>query len=91
MRKINDVDRMLSFEDVVKRSTGKTSKARRRTVRKFGQLEVVVVEETDEPTQVFLANGDAVIVRATVGELEQAAASVREILSNPPPIKRRSR
>ncbi len=95
-RRITDVDRMLLFED---RLTGETKKSRRRTVRRFGQLEVVVVEETDKPTKLYLCNfdresrlmGRCEIVEVTMNELEQAAAAVRELLANPPPIKRRAR
>jgi len=92
-RRITDVDRMLSFDDSLKRAIGETVKARRRTVRRFGRLEIVIVEETDEPTKVYLTNGadDGAVVEATSMELAQAANAVHELLTNPPPIKRRGR
>ena len=49
-RRITDVDHLLSFEDGIKHATGETVNARRRTVRKFGKLKVIVIEETGEPT-----------------------------------------
>jgi hypothetical protein len=85
-RRITDVDRMLAFEDGINRTIDKPIKGRRRTVRKFGQLEVIVVEETGESTQVYLTNGDGVIVEMTASELAEAAATVRELLANPPPM-----
>ena len=92
-RRITDVDRMLAHEDGIKRVLGETEKARRRTVRKFGRLEVVIVEETGEVTKVYLTNGaeEGAVVEATASELAQAASAVRETLSNLPPIKRRAR
>ncbi len=89
-RPITGVDRMLAHEDAVTRSLGDTVKARRRTRLQFGKLEVILVETTDEPTMVYLANGEH-IVEATAGELSDAAAGVAKLLSNPPPIKRRPR
>lgn len=93
-RRINDVDRMLAFEDNLKQVTGETVKARRRTVRQFGQLQVIIVEETGEHTKVYLSNGDAQVIEATeatASELAQAAEAVRKALAKPPPIKRRTR
>jgi hypothetical protein len=90
-RPITDVDRMLAHDDKITRAIGETVKARRRTHLRFGQLTVVVVEQTDEPTQLYLTNGaeDAQIVEATSTELTDAATAVRKLLSRPPPIKRR--
>ena len=92
-RRITDVDRMLAHEDGIKRVLGETAKARRRTVRKFGRLEVIIVEETGEPTKVYLTNGaeEGAVVEATVSELVQAMAGINDVLANPPPIKRRAR
>ena len=88
-RRINTVDRMLSHEDGMKRVIGETVKAHRRTVLRFGQLEVVVVEEPGEQTKVYLSNDDDSITEATAAELASAAAAVRVLLANPLPIKRR--
>ena len=88
-RRIDEIDRMLAYEDGIKRVIGETVKARRRTVLRFGQLEVVVVEETGEQTKVYLSNDEGSITEATAAELASAAAAVRELLANPPPIKRR--
>ena len=92
-RRINEVDRMLAHEDGIKRVLGETKKARRRTVRKFGRLEVIIVEETDEQTKVYLTNGaeEGAVVEATVTDLAQAVSADHELLAYPPPIKRRAR
>jgi hypothetical protein len=92
-RRINEVDRMLSHEDGLKRVLGETVKARRRTVRRFGKLEVVIVEETGEPTKVYLTNGaeEGAVVEATANELIEASGTVLKLLADPPPIKRRAR
>ena len=90
VRPITEVDRMLGYQDRLDRATGERVKARRRTRRKFGQLEVVVVETANEPTRLFLSNGSfADIVEATPAELEKVAAAVRVILADPPPIRRK--
>jgi hypothetical protein len=93
-RHINPVDRLLAHEDGIKRAIGETKKARRRTVRRFGRLEIVIVEESGEPTKVYLTNDADIsgsVVEATAGELALAATAVRELLADPPPIKRRPR
>lgn len=86
-RPITEVDRMLAHGD---RIAGKPS-ARRRTHLRFGKLEIVLVEETAEPTLVYLTNGEDVIVEATAGEMIRAASAVQELLANPPPMKRNPR
>jgi hypothetical protein len=89
-RPLTAVDKLLAYGDSIDRALGETSKARRRTHRRFGKLDVVLVEQTDEPTVVYLTNGgDADIVEATAGELAEAAAAVKELLTNPPPVKRK--
>ena len=90
-RPITDVDRVLAYDDKLALAIGDTVKARRRTHRRCGRIDVIIVETTDEPTKVYLSEGeqDSVIVEVTADELTQAAASVRELLANPPPIKRK--
>ena len=85
-RPITAVDRMLSWSDQV---TGDSPKARRRTHRRFGKLDLVVVETTGEPTIVYLTNDEGVIVESTAAELLQAAAAVRLLLESRPPVKRK--
>jgi len=89
-RRITSVDRLLAYEDDFKRVMGETKQARRRTVRQFGKLGVIIVEETGEPTKLYLygTDDDSVIVETTASELERATSGVREVLANPPPIKR---
>lgn len=84
-RPITPVDRMLSWSD---QATGDSPKARRRTHRRFGKLDLVIVERTDEPTTVYLTNEEGVIVESTAAELLQAAAAVRLLLESRPPVKR---
>ena len=87
-RPITAVDRMLAYADKV----DGTAEPRRRTHRRFGQLDVVVVERDGAPTVVYLTNGsDATIVEASAGELAEAADAVRTLMANPPPLKRRTR
>jgi hypothetical protein len=83
---------MLAHGDRIRHAGAEPIKARRRTALKFGQLTVVVVEQIDEPTEVFLSNGehDPAIVEATAAELSEAAKAVSKILAAPPP-RRRSR
>lgn len=88
-RPITPVDRMLAWSDDMERTMGDVPKARRRTHRKFGKLDVVVVERTGEPTIVYLTNEEDVIVEAKVKELFDAADAVRELLANPPPVRRK--
>jgi len=91
-RPLTAVDRLLAYGDQLGRALGDTLKARRRTHRRFGKLDVVIVEQTGEPTKVYLTNGtDATVVEATASELTQAAAAIQELMANPPPVKRRSR
>jgi hypothetical protein len=87
-RPITAVDRMLSWAD---QTTGDSPKARRRTHYRFGKLDLVVIERTDEPTVVYLTNDEGVIVEAEAWELLQAADALREMLANPLPVKRRPR
>jgi|GEM_PF-2140995 len=90
VRPITAVDRMLAFGD---RLTGNRHRpaARRRTHFRFGALEVIVVEQAAEPTEVYLTNGNAVIVETLATDLIQATDAVQKLLANPPPVKRRSR
>ena len=90
-RPITAVDRMLAWSDEADRAIGDAPKVRRRTHRRFGKLDLVVVEKMNEPTIVYLTNGEGVIVEAKAAELLKAADAVRELLANPPPVKRRSR
>ena len=85
---ITPVDRMLAWSDDAERAIGDEPKARRRTHRRFGKLDVVVVERTGEPTIVYLNDNDA-IIETKASNLLEAADAVREILANPPPIKRK--
>jgi hypothetical protein len=88
-RRITETDRMLAYSDRIERATGRRGSARRRTHRQFGQLDLIIVEETGRPTTVYMENEDSgVIVEATADELLQAAAAVRELLASPPPSKR---
>ncbi len=79
-RPITAVDRMLAYADRV----DGTAEPRRRTHRRFGQLDVVVVERDGAPTVVYLTNDEGVIVEATAAELLQAASAVRLVLETPP-------
>lgn len=79
-RPITAVDRMLAYADKV----DGTAEPRRRTHRRFGQLDVVVVERDGAPTVVYLTNDEGVIVEATAAELLQAASAVRLVLETPP-------
>jgi len=93
-RPLTAVDRMLAWSDDNDRAAadagfGDPPKARRRTHRRFGQLDVVVVERTDASTVVYLTNDEGVIVEAKASELIEAVAAVQELLANPPPIRRR--
>lgn len=89
-RPITDIDRMLAAGDRIDRAIGKPpTKDRRRTHLRFGKLVLVVVEQTGEPTIVYLTNGEGVIVEATTSELAEAANAVQKILENPPPTKPR--
>lgn len=92
-RPITAVDRVLAYGDKLAAALGDTVRARRRTHRRCGRLHVVVVETAGEPTAVYLTRGeaDSDIVEATATELAEAAAVVREIVSEPPPIKRRQK
>ena len=83
-RPITAVDRMLAWAD-----KADPPKARRRTHYRFGKLDLVVIERTDEPTTVYLTNDEGVIVESTVAELLQAAAAVRLLLESRPPVKRK--
>lgn len=90
-RPLTAVDRALAYGDKLSLAIGETVKARRRTHYRFGRLDVVVVETTDEPTKVYLTRDEPNpdIVEVTAGELAQAAAAVGELLGSPPPIKRK--
>lgn len=90
-RPITSVDRMLAWSDGFEDAIGEPRRARRRTHRRFGKLDVVVVETTGEPTVVYLTNEEDVIVEARPKELLDAADAVRDLLANPPPIKRKAR
>ena len=83
-RPITAVDRMLAWAD-----KADPPKSRRRTHRRFGKLDIVVIERAGEPTVVYLTNDEGVIVEATVAELLQAAAAVRLLLESRPPVKRK--
>lgn len=87
-RPITPVDRMLAWSDRVERAIGDEPKVRRRTHRRFGKLDVVVIERTGEPTVVYLTNEEDVIVEAKAKELVDAARFVEELLRNPPPARR---
>ena len=88
-RPITPVDRMLAWSDDAERATGDEPKARRRTHRRFDKLDLVVVEQEGEPTVIYLTNEEGVIVEATVADLFDASDAVRELLTNPPPVKRK--
>jgi hypothetical protein len=92
-RPLTEIDRMLAFGDALDAAGGETPKARRRTHRRFGHLDVIVIEVTGEATKVYLSNTEdgSAIVEATALELAQTAAAVAELLANPPPTKKKSR
>lgn len=88
-RPITAVDRMLAWVDRVDPSTRVEAAraghpyARRRTHRRFGQLDLVVVEQTDVPTVVYLSNDEGVIVETTATDMLEAADAVRDLLTRP--------
>lgn len=84
-RPITPVDRMLAWSDGVERAIGDEPKGRRRTHRRFGKLDLVVIERSGEPTVVYLSNDEGVIVEARPSELFDAAETVREVLAKLPP------
>ena len=89
-RPITPVDRMLAWSDDAERAIGDEPKARRRTHRRFGKLDVVIIERTGEPTIVYLTNDEgSEIIEAKAADLLEAADAVRDLLANPPPIKRK--
>ena len=71
------VDRMLAWVA----DAYLTEEPERRHHQRFGQVDVVVVERSGEPTKVFLANAEGVIVEATAGELLDAADFVRVLMA----------
>lgn len=91
VRPITPVDRMLAWSDSADRASGEKPKARRRTHRRFGQLDVVVIYRSGEPTIVYLTNDEGVIVEAKASELIAAADAVREAMTHPSPSRRKSR
>lgn len=90
-RHITAVDRVLAYGDRIAVAVGDAVKARRRTHRRCGELDVVVVETAGEPTVVYLTQGEpeSPIIETTDSELTEAAAFVRELMTKPPPIKRK--
>ena len=92
-RPITAVDRVLAYGDKIAVAIGEAVKARRRTHRRCGQLDVIVVETAGEPTKVYLTHGeaDSDILELTAVELAETAAVVRDLLEKPPPIKRSQR
>jgi len=88
-RPLTPVDRLLAWADRSDQAAGIINKARRRTHRRCGKLDVVVVEQTGESTVVYLSEGDDTILSASAADLVEAAAFVREAIGRPPPVRRR--
>jgi hypothetical protein len=90
-RPITAVDRVLAYGDQLAVAAGDPVRARRRTHRRCGQLDVIVVETAGESTTVYLTHAamDSAIIEVTVAELDEAAAVVRELMTKPPPVKRK--
>jgi len=90
-RPITAVDRVLAYGDQIAVAAGDAVKARRRTHRRCGSLDVIVVETSGEPTTVYLTHGemDSAIIETTGSELVEAAAFVRELMTKPPPVRRK--
>lgn len=89
-RTITTADRALAYADRLDRALDNPPKDRRRTHFRFGKLDVVVVEQAGEPTTVYLEEADSdVVVEATAAELAQAAAAVVDLLTNPPPTRKK--
>ena len=92
-RPLTHIDRVLAYGDRMDRSLGQAhAAARRRTHFRFGALDVVIVEETNQPTKVYLENeGSDALVETTAADLAEAANAVLKLLANPPPMKRSPR
>jgi len=91
-RRITDVDRMLRWSDDMDRALDRPKRARRRHHRRIDDFDVIVVEETGQPTMVYLAEPDSSAgFELNVEQLRRVSQFVEEILKQPPPIKRRSR
>ena len=90
-RRITATDRMLAHADKLARAAGEVVGSRRRTHRRLGDIDVVLVEQAGEPTAVYLSDvgDDGVIVELTAERLFEVATLVRELLAAPPPVKRR--
>lgn len=91
VRPLTAADRFLAYERDADRAIGrKDDKPRRRTHRRVGAMDVIVIEEAGAPTRVLLAEGpDGAIIETTVAYLRQALAHVEEVISQPPPTRRK--
>jgi hypothetical protein len=72
-RRITSVDRFLRWSDDSERAVDpekKTTKtSRRRSACRIDKgIDVVVIEETDEPTKVFLGEGESSVFELTVDQ-----------------------
>jgi hypothetical protein len=90
-RPITAIDRMLAWSDSADRATGGVPVVRRRTHRRIGQLDLVVVEQDGSHTIAYLSNDEGVIVEASATALLEAADVVRDLLAKPPVGSKRRR
>lgn len=85
VRPLTAVDRMLAWVG----GAYFESEPKRRTHERFGQLDVVVVEQGGESTVVYLTNDEGVIVEARAWELLEAADFLQAVMAET--LARRSR
>jgi len=92
--RLTAIDRFLHWERQHDRALELPDRPRRRTHRRAGKLDVVIVEEQDRPTRVLLSEAEDVhrgapILEMTVAELRQALAHAEEAMARPPPRGKR--
>jgi hypothetical protein len=94
VRPITPADRFLAWERDFDRGLDKapSTRPRRRSHRRAGTLDIVVIEELDRPTRILLCEGGEKsgdpFIETTVERLRQALAYIDEIVAQPPPRKK---
>jgi hypothetical protein len=97
VRRITAADRLLKYERDLDAALGNPAEEglMRRTARRAGELDVVVVEQPGASSRVFLSEADAGdwgdLLETTVEDLRLALRQVEEILARPPERGRKRR
>lgn len=96
VRRITGLDRMLQHGDQLDKWAERPKKKRRRSAMVVegkppeATLDVVILEETGEPTTIFVGEPDSSAgVLLSVRQFEAIKAFVQKVLSQPPPVGRR--